>query len=55
MNVAELIVKLRKYPANSKVELVIVRGDERIYTEPGTIAPAKDYRGRLTVEISNEV
>lgn len=55
MNVQELILELRKYPARSRVDLVILRGDERIYTEVGSVSQAKNGRGQVIVEITNEV
>jgi hypothetical protein len=55
MTVSELIHALAKHPGRSKVELVIVRGDdERLYTEAAGVRVAKDYTGRVTVEITNE-
>jgi hypothetical protein len=55
MTVQELVLALRKYPTRSRVDLVILRGDERIYTEASSIGQSKDYLGRVIVEISNEV
>lgn len=54
MTVGQLLLELRKHDSRAKVELVIARGDERIYTEAASVDIAKDYRGRITVEITNE-
>ena len=54
MTVAELVLKLRKFDSRSQVEMVIVRGDERFYTEVASVSMNKNYLGRVTVEITNE-
>lgn len=54
MTVQELVLALRKHPAKSRVDLVILLGDEHIYTEAAGISQSKDYRGRVIVEITNE-
>ena len=55
MTVQELVLALRKHPARSRVDLVILRGDEHIYTEASSIGISKNHRGQIVVEISNEV
>lgn len=55
MTVQELVLALRKYPARSRVDIVVHRGDEQIYTEVGSIGQSKNHRGQIIVEISNEV
>lgn len=55
MTVQELVLALRKHPARSRVDLVVVRGDEQIYTEAASVNVAKNHRGQVIVEISNEV
>ena len=56
MTVKQLIWLLRKHPPESNVDLVIFReGDEaEIYTQASDVRIAKDFRGRIVVEITNE-
>lgn len=55
MTVQELVLALRKHPARSRVDIVVHRGDEQIYTEAASVGIAKNGRGEIIVEISNEV
>lgn len=56
MTTYELIRKLQRFDPRAKVDLVIYRAndDAEIYTEAASVRTAKDHRGNIRVEITNE-
>lgn len=54
MTVGRLQRLLMQYPANAFVEIRLVLGDDIYISEPASLIPARDHKGRLIVQVSNE-
>lgn len=54
MTVGELSLMLRRHDPRNPVEIRLVIGDETYISEPASVVPTKDSKGRIIIQVTNE-
>lgn len=54
MTIGELSILLRRHPAQTPVEIRLVVNGDTYVSEPASVVPSRDHRGRTIVQITNE-